>query len=65
MDGKWEFGIMLPTSDAYSHRERLVARSYEFSSDAQTTEVKVEFPSPEHLLRRGLAVHLSWSVSAK
>jgi RND family efflux transporter MFP subunit len=56
------FGLVLPTGDVYPHKGRLVAGSYEFGPETQTTEVTVEFPNPDYLLRPGLAVTLQSSV---
>jgi len=60
-----EFGLVLPTGDNYPHKGRLVAGTYEFDPATQTTEVTVEFPNPDHLLRPGLSVTLESSVRAK
>src|SRR5262245_28574180 len=60
-----EFGVVLPTGDKYPHKGRLVAGTYEFDPATQTTEVTVEFPNPDHLLRPGLSVTLESSVRAK
>lgn len=62
--GQREFGLVLPTGDEYPHKGRLVAGSYEFNPETQTTEVTVEFPNPDYLLRPGLAVTLRSSVRA-
>jgi len=59
------FGLVLPTGDVYPHKGHLVAGSYEFNPKTQTTEVTVEFPNPDYLLRPGLAVTLQSSVLAK
>ena len=63
--GQREFGLVLPTGDVYPHKGRLVAGSYEFNPETQTTEVTVEFPNPDYLLRPGLAVTLRSSVAPK
>ncbi|MCP3462205.1 MULTISPECIES: efflux RND transporter periplasmic adaptor subunit [unclassified Bradyrhizobium] len=60
-----EFSIVLPNSDKYPHRGRLVAGSYEFDVATQTTEIAVEFPNPDYLLRPGLNVTLQSSIRAK
>ena len=60
-----EFGIVLPTGDKYPHRGRLVGGTYEFNPATQTTEVAVEFPNPDYLLRPGLNVTLQSSIRAK
>jgi RND family efflux transporter MFP subunit len=57
-----EFGLVLPTGDRYPHKGRLVAGAYEFDPATQTTEVTVEFPNPDHLLRPGLDVTLQSSL---
>jgi len=57
-----EFGLILPTGDRYAHKGRLVAGAYEFDPATQTTEVIVEFPNPDYLLRPGLNVTLQSSV---
>src|SRR5262245_35121809 len=57
-----EFGLLLPTGDRYPHKGRLVAGAYEFDPATQTTEVTVEFPNPNYLLRPGLNVTLQSSV---
>src|SRR5262249_16967993 len=46
-----EFELVLPTGDKYSHKGRLVAGAYEFNPATQTTEITVEFPNPDYLLR--------------
>jgi membrane fusion protein (multidrug efflux system) len=53
-----EFWLVLPTGDKYPHKGRLVAGAYEFNVALQTTEVTVEFPNPDYLLRPGLSVTL-------
>jgi membrane fusion protein (multidrug efflux system) len=63
--GQREFGLILPTGDVYPHKGHLVAGSYAFNPDTQTTEVTVEFPNPDYLLRPGLAVTLQSSVRTK
>jgi membrane fusion protein (multidrug efflux system) len=60
-----EFGLILPTGDKYPHKGRLVAGTYEFDPQTQTTEVTVEFPNPEYLLRPGLDVTLQSSIRDK
>ena len=60
-----EFGLVLPTGDKYPYKGRLVAGAYEFNSATQTTEVTVEFPNPDYLLRPGLNVTLQSSMRAK
>jgi Glycosyl hydrolase family 1 len=60
-----EFGLVLPTGDKYPHNGRLVAGAYEFNPATQTTEVTVEFPNPNLLLRPGLNVTLQSSIRAK
>jgi len=60
-----EFGLVLPTGDKYMHKGRLVAGTYEFDPATQTTEITVEFPNPDYLLRPGLSVTLESSVRAK
>jgi hypothetical protein len=51
-----------PTGDKYPHKGRLVAGTYEFDPQTQTTEVTVEFPNPDYLLRPGLDVTLQSSL---
>jgi len=60
-----EFGLVMPTGDTYPHKGRLVAGTYEFNPATQTTEVTVEFPNPDYLLRPGLNVTLQSSTRAK
>ena len=60
-----DFGLVLPTGDKYPHTGRLVAGSYEFDVATQTTEVTVEFPNPDYLLRPGLNVTVQSSIRAK
>ena len=60
-----EFGLVLPTGEKYPHKGRLVAGAYEFNPATQTTEVTVEFPNPDYLLRPGLDVTLQSSIRAK
>jgi hypothetical protein len=60
-----EFGLVLPTGDKYPHNGRLVAGAYDFNPATQTTEVTVEFPNPNLLLRPGLNVTLQSSIRAK
>lgn len=60
-----EFELVLPTGDKYPHKGRLVAGAYEFTPATQTTEITVEFPNPDYLLRPGLNVTLQSLVSAK
>jgi RND family efflux transporter MFP subunit len=57
-----EFGLVLPTGDRYPYKGRLVAGAYEFDPATQTTEVTVEFPNPNYLLRPGLNVTLQSSM---
>ncbi|QIA21897.1 efflux RND transporter periplasmic adaptor subunit [Mesorhizobium sp. AA22] len=57
-----EFGLILPTGDAYPHKGRFVAGAYEFDPETQTVEVTVEFPNPNLLLRPGLDVTLQSSI---
>src|SRR5499427_7141397 len=59
-----EFELVLPTGDKYSHNGRLVAGAYEFNPATQTTEITVEFPNPDYLLRPGLNVTLQSFVRA-
>jgi RND family efflux transporter MFP subunit len=63
--GEGEFGLVLPTGDKYPHKGRLVAGAYEFNAATQTTEVTVEFPNPDYLLRPGLNVTLQSPISPK
>ena len=60
-----EFGLVLPTGDKYPHKGRLVAGAYEFNRATQTTEVTVEFPNPDYVLRPGLDVTLLSLIRAK
>jgi len=60
-----EFELVLPTGDRYPHKGRLVAGAYEFNPATQTTEITVEFPNPDYLLRPGLNVTLQSLVRAK
>src|SRR5215470_7818050 len=53
-----EFGLVLPTGHKYPHKGRVVAGTYEFNPATQTTEITVEFPNPDYLLRPGLNVTL-------
>jgi RND family efflux transporter MFP subunit len=57
-----EFALVLPTGDKYPHLGRLVAGAYEFNLATQTTEVIVEFPNPDYLLRPGLNVTIQSSI---
>jgi hypothetical protein len=50
--------LILPTGDKYPHKGHLVAGTYEFDAATQTTDVTVEFPKPNYLLRPGLNVTL-------
>ncbi|HJZ67882.1 MAG TPA: efflux RND transporter periplasmic adaptor subunit [Blastocatellia bacterium] len=59
-----EFELVLPTGDKYPHKGRLVAGAYEFNPATQTTEITVEFPNPDYLLRPGLSVTLQSFVRA-
>src|SRR5262245_61843330 len=60
-----EFHLVLPTGDKYPHKGRLVAGTYEFNAETQTTEVTIEFPNPDYLLRPGLSVTLQSLIRAK
>jgi len=60
-----EFELVLPTGDKYPHKGYLVAGAYEFNPATQTTEVRVEFPNPDYLLRPGLNVTLRSLARAK
>src|SRR5262245_44232219 len=60
-----DFALILPTGDKYAHKGRLAAGAYEFDPVTQTTEVTVEFPNPDNLLRPGLNVTLQSSVRSK
>ena len=60
-----EFHLVLPTGDKYPHKGRLVTGTYEFNTKTQTTEVTVEFPNPDHVLRPGLNVTLQSLIRAK
>jgi membrane fusion protein (multidrug efflux system) len=60
-----EFGLVLPTGDKYPHKGHLVASAYEFDPATQTTEVTVEFPNPDYLLRPGLNVTLQSLIRLK
>jgi len=60
-----EFSIVLPNGDKYPHKGRLAAGSYEFDVATQATEIAVEFPNPDYLLRPGLNVTLQSSIRAK
>jgi len=60
-----EFHLVLPTGDKYPHKGRLVAGTYEFNTKTQTTEVTVEFPNPDYVLRPGLNVTLQSLIRAK
>ena len=57
-----DFGLALATGDKYPHKGRLVAGAYEFNPATQTTEIIVEFPNPDYLLRPGLSVTLQATV---
>src|SRR5215468_6021358 len=59
-----EFELVLPTGDKYPHKGRLVAGAYEFNPATQTTEITVEFPNPDYLLRPGVNVSLQSFVRA-
>jgi RND family efflux transporter MFP subunit len=59
-----EFGLVLPTGDKYPHTGRPVGRAYAFNPATQTTEVTLEFPNPDYLLRPGLTVTIQSSVRA-
>src|SRR5262245_3693129 len=60
-----EFSLILPAGDKYPHKGRLVAGAYAFDPGTQTTEITVEFPNPNLVLRPGLSVTLQSSVRAK
>src|SRR5262245_58385703 len=60
-----EFTLILPTGDKYPPKGHLVAGAYAFDPATQTTEVTVEFPNPNLVLRPGLSVTLQSSVRAK
>lgn len=60
-----EFGLVLPTGERYPHKGRLVAGAYEFDPETQITEVTVEFPNPDLLLRPGLQVTLQSMLRSK
>jgi hypothetical protein len=62
---KREFGLILPTGDKYPQISQLVAGAYEFDPATQTTEITIEFPSPDYPLRPGLNVPLQSSIRAK
>jgi len=57
-----EFGLILPTGDMYPLKGHLIGGAYEFNPATQTTEVIVEFPNPDYLLRPGLNVTLQSSI---
>jgi membrane fusion protein (multidrug efflux system) len=57
-----EFGLILPTGDKYPLKGHLIGGAYEFNPATQTTEVIVEFPNPDYLLRPGLNVTLQSSI---
>jgi len=57
-----EFGLILPTGDKYPLNGHLIGGAYEFNPATQTTEVIVEFPNPDYLLRPGLNVTLQSSI---
>jgi RND family efflux transporter MFP subunit len=59
-----EFGLAFPTGDKYPLKGRLVGGAYEFNPATQMTEVIVEFPNPDYLLRPGLNVTLQSSILA-
>jgi RND family efflux transporter MFP subunit len=59
-----EFGLILPTGDKYPLKGHLIGGAYEFNPATQTTEVIVEFPNPDYLLRPGLNVTLQSSIRA-
>ena len=60
-----EYSMMLPTGDKYPLKGHLVAGTFEFNPTTQTTEVVIEFPNPDYLLRPGLNVTLQSSMRAK
>ena len=57
-----EFGLTLPTGEMYPLKGHLIGGAYEFNPATQTTEVIVEFPNPDYLLRPGLNVTLQSSI---
>jgi len=59
-----EFGLILPTGNKYPLEGHLVAGTFNFNPATQTTEVIVEFPNPDYLLRPGLNVTLQSSIRA-
>jgi RND family efflux transporter MFP subunit len=59
-----EFGLVFPTGDKYPLKGHLVGGAYEFNPATQTTEIIVEFPNPDYLLRPGLNVTLQSSILA-
>jgi len=59
-----EFGLILPTGDKYPLEGHVIAGAFNFNPATQTTEVIVEFPNPDYLLRPGLNVTLQSSIRA-
>ena len=53
---RYEFSLILPTGDKYPLKGHLMGGAYEFNPTTQTTEVIIEFPNPDYLLRPGLNV---------
>jgi hypothetical protein len=62
---RYEFSLMLPSGDKYPLKGHLIAGAYEFNPTTQTTEVIIEFPNPDYLLRPGLKVTLQSSMRGK
>ena len=60
-----EFSLVLPTGGKYPPKGHLVAGTFNLNPATQTTDVIVEFPNPDYLLRPGLNVILQSSVRAK
>jgi multidrug efflux pump subunit AcrA (membrane-fusion protein) len=60
-----EFGLVLPTGDKYPFKGHPIAGTFEFNPATQTTEVIIEFPNPDYLLRPGLNVTLQSSIRGK
>jgi RND family efflux transporter MFP subunit len=60
-----EFGLILPTGDSYAHKGRVVGVAYYIDPATQTSDVTIEFPNPDYLLRPGLEVTLQSSVRAQ
>jgi len=59
-----EFGLVFPTGDKYPLKGHLVGGAYEFNPATQTTQIIVEFPNPDYLLRPSLNVTLQSSILA-